>query len=39
VCLPVGTGGTIAGLIAGMNEQTQVVGISVLKEVNFWLMM
>ncbi len=31
VCLPVGTGGTIAGLIAGMNEQTQVVGISVLK--------
>jgi 1-aminocyclopropane-1-carboxylate deaminase len=35
VCLPVGTGGTIAGLIAGMNEQTQVVGISVLKNGEF----
>lgn len=35
VCLPVGTGGTIAGLIAGTNEQTQVVGISVLKNGEF----
>lgn len=35
VCLPVGTGGTIAGLIAGMNAQTQVVGISVLKNSEF----
>lgn len=35
VCLPVGTGGTIAGLIAGMNQQTQVVGISVLKNGEF----
>lgn len=35
VCLPVGTGGTIAGLIAGMNAQTQVVGISVLKNGEF----
>lgn len=35
VCLPVGTGGTIAGLIAGMNGQTQVVGIPVLKNGEF----
>ncbi len=35
LCLPVGTGGTMAGLIAGANQQTQVVGISVLKNGEF----
>lgn len=35
MCLPVGTGGTMAGVIAGMNAQTQVVGISVLKNGEF----
>ncbi|TXH26948.1 MAG: 1-aminocyclopropane-1-carboxylate deaminase/D-cysteine desulfhydrase [Cyclobacteriaceae bacterium] len=35
LCLPVGTGGTMAGLIAGLEQQTQVVGISVLKNGEF----
>ncbi|HRE66773.1 MAG TPA: pyridoxal-phosphate dependent enzyme [Cyclobacteriaceae bacterium] len=32
VCLPVGTGGTIAGIIAGLDQQKQVIGVSVLKD-------
>ena len=32
VCLPVGTGGTMAGLIAGLGQPAQVIGISVLKD-------
>ena len=31
ICCPVGTGGTMAGLIAGCNNQHHVVGFSVLK--------
>lgn len=34
VCLPVGTGGTIAGMVAGLDQQ-QVIGISVLKDGSF----
>lgn len=35
VCLPIGTGGTMAGLIAGVNKYQEVVGISVLKDGTF----
>jgi 1-aminocyclopropane-1-carboxylate deaminase len=35
VCLPVGTGGTMAGVISGMKGQKQIVGISVLKNGEF----
>jgi len=35
ICLPVGTGGTIAGIISGLDAQHEVVGISVLKDGNF----
>ncbi|MCU0419480.1 MAG: pyridoxal-phosphate dependent enzyme [Cyclobacteriaceae bacterium] len=31
VCLPVGTGGTMAGMIAGLEGAAEVIGISVLK--------
>src|SRR6185369_12750965 len=31
VCLPVGTGGTIAGIIAGLEGKKKVIGFSVLK--------
>ncbi len=31
VCLPCGTGGTIAGVVAGMNHKGQVIGFPVLK--------
>ncbi len=31
VCVPVGTGGTLAGLIAGGGQDTSVLGVSVLK--------
>ena len=31
VCLPVGTGGTMAGIVAGFGGQKEVVGVSVLK--------
>ena len=31
VCVPVGTGGTLAGLVAGALENTSVFGVSVLK--------
>jgi 1-aminocyclopropane-1-carboxylate deaminase len=32
LCLPVGTGGTMAGMIEGLNRQKEVIGYSVLKE-------
>ncbi len=35
LCLPVGTGGTMAGMVAGLNQQTEVIGISVLKDGTF----
>jgi 1-aminocyclopropane-1-carboxylate deaminase len=35
VCLPVGTGGTIAGIICGLEGYRKVVGVSVLKNGNF----
>lgn len=35
VCLPVGTGGTISGVIAGLQGEHEVVGISVLKGGDF----
>lgn len=35
VCCPVGTGGTLAGLINGFKGETTVVGISVLKNGSF----
>ncbi|MFC2083905.1 1-aminocyclopropane-1-carboxylate deaminase/D-cysteine desulfhydrase [Bacteroidota bacterium] len=31
ICTPVGTGGTISGLIAGLKEQKSIMGFSVLK--------
>ena len=31
ICLPVGTGGTMAGLVRGMNGRKNVLGFSVLK--------
>jgi 1-aminocyclopropane-1-carboxylate deaminase len=31
VCLPVGTGGTLAGMVAGLDGAAEVMGISVLK--------
>ncbi|MGC4022002.1 MAG: hypothetical protein QM734_08680 [Cyclobacteriaceae bacterium] len=35
LCLPVGTGGTIAGIIAGLEGRKKIIGFSVLKEGNF----
>lgn len=35
ICSPVGTGGTLAGLIASHHEHTQVLGFSALKSENF----
>lgn len=35
VCLPIGTGGTMAGIIQGMNKSKQVIGFAVLKDGNF----
>lgn len=35
VCLPVGTGGTIAGMIDGMNESKKIMGFPALKGANF----
>lgn len=35
VCLPVGTGGTIAGLISGLTSATQIIGFPVLKNGSF----
>ncbi|MBT5032649.1 MAG: 1-aminocyclopropane-1-carboxylate deaminase/D-cysteine desulfhydrase [Proteobacteria bacterium] len=37
VCAPVGTGGTLAGLIAGASAGTSVLGVSVLKGGEFLL--
>ena len=35
LCLPVGTGGTIAGMINGLNNEKQIVGFSSLKGGDF----
>ncbi|MCW5910456.1 MAG: 1-aminocyclopropane-1-carboxylate deaminase/D-cysteine desulfhydrase [Cyclobacteriaceae bacterium] len=35
LCLPVGTGGTMAGMIVGLDKQQQVIGISALKDGTF----
>ena len=35
LCLPVGTGGTIAGIIVGLEGQKKVIGFSVLKNGDF----
>jgi len=35
LCLPVGTGGTIAGIVAGLEGKKNVVGFSVLKNGHF----
>lgn len=35
VCLAVGTGGTMAGIMAGVGDTKQVIGIPVLKGANF----
>jgi 1-aminocyclopropane-1-carboxylate deaminase len=35
MCLPVGTGGTIAGIIAGLDGKKNVIGFSVLKNGHF----
>jgi 1-aminocyclopropane-1-carboxylate deaminase len=35
LCLPVGTGGTMAGMIEGLNESKKVVGFPVLKGAEF----
>lgn len=35
LCLSVGTGGTIAGLIEGLNEEKKIIGIPVLKGATF----
>ena len=35
LCLPVGTGGTIAGMIDGMNESKKIMGFPALKGANF----
>jgi 1-aminocyclopropane-1-carboxylate deaminase len=35
LCLPVGTGGTMAGIIAGLEGKKKIIGISVLKNGGF----
>lgn len=35
LCLPVGTGGTMAGIIKGLEGKKEVVGISILKQGDF----
>lgn len=35
LCLPVGTGGTIAGMIEGLDESKQIIGFPVLKGATF----
>jgi len=35
VCLPVGTGGTLAGIVSGLRGETKVIGFSVLKDGSF----
>lgn len=35
LCLPVGTGGTIAGLISGFKGEKKIIGIPVLKNVEY----
>jgi 1-aminocyclopropane-1-carboxylate deaminase len=35
ICLPVGTGGTIAGIVRGMNGNKKILGFSVLKGGSF----
>jgi 1-aminocyclopropane-1-carboxylate deaminase len=35
LCLPVGTGGTITGVICGLDAQHEIIGISVLRNGNF----
>jgi 1-aminocyclopropane-1-carboxylate deaminase len=35
LCLPVGTGGTMAGIISGLENSKEVIGISVLKNGDF----
>jgi 1-aminocyclopropane-1-carboxylate deaminase len=35
VCLPVGTGGTMAGIISGLKGKKEVIGVSVLKNGDF----
>jgi len=35
LCLPVGTGGTMAGIVAGLEGKKKVIGFSVLKNGNF----
>ena len=35
LCLPVGTGGTIAGMIEGFDDSTMIIGFPVLKGANF----
>ena len=32
LCLPVGTGGTMAGIVGGLKDQKEIIGISVLKD-------
>jgi 1-aminocyclopropane-1-carboxylate deaminase len=35
LCLPIGTGGTLAGIVAGLEGQRKIVGVSVLKNGEF----
>jgi 1-aminocyclopropane-1-carboxylate deaminase len=35
VCLPVGTGGTLAGVVSGLKGETNVIGFSALKDGSF----
>jgi 1-aminocyclopropane-1-carboxylate deaminase len=35
LCLPAGTGGTIAGIIAGLEGEKEIIGVSVLKNGDF----
>lgn len=35
LCLPVGTGGTITGIIGGLRDQKEIIGVSVLKNGSF----
>lgn len=35
VCLPAGTGGTLAGMLAGMKGEKNIIGVSVLKNGEF----
>ena len=35
LCLPVGTGGTMAGIVAGLGGEKEVIGISILKKGEF----